>query len=141
MSDVLIDIQEEYGYQHWWLLCTEDDFAEVCRRWQTMKNLSCLVPIDLVFPGARGQFNQWPPEAACKSRAENARVVRAHVHQCDDSWLDDITYNIPTSLDESDDSFEIDGVVYTSEQIMSLLNESRAKRTADYFTLHPEDKP
>lgn len=141
MGDVLLDISEEYGYQHWWLLCTEDEFADICRRWQTMKNLSCLVPVDFVFPGARGQFAVWPPEGACKSRAENARVVKAHVHQHDDSWLDGVTYNIPASVDENDDTFELDGIAYTREQIVALLDESRARRTADYFTLHPEDKP
>lgn len=139
--EYLLNIVEEYGYQHWWLLCTQAEFDEICRRWQTMKRLNCLVPVDLIFPGARGQFGEWPPEALCTTRAADARVVRAHVHESDDSFLETVNYTIPPATDENDDSFELDGVVYTREQIKKLLDESRERRSADYYALHPEHAP
>jgi hypothetical protein len=138
---ILLNISEEYGYQHWWVLYTKNEFAEACRRWKTMKGLNCLVPVDLIFLGARGQFGEWPPKAVCKSLAAKCKVYCAHVHEADDSHLATVSYTIPETVDGNEDLFELDGVVYTDNQIMQLLDESRTRRNDDFYALYPEYAP
>ena len=141
-KNILVSISEEYGYQHWWAVYTPEQFEDIKRRWQTMKGLNCLVPVDLIFPGARGCFGEWPPEALCpKNVDENYVTVSAHVHQCDDSHLADVAYDIPPNADEDDDSFELDGVVYSYAEINNLRDESRKRRDDEFFTAHPEYAP
>jgi hypothetical protein len=138
---VLVQISEEYGYQHWWALYTIEAFNEIRQRWKTMRGLNCLVPVDLIFPGARGCFGDWPPAAICENVVKDCVIVSAHVHECDDSYLQGVTYNIPPNADENDDSFEIDGRVYSRKEIDALFDESRKRRNDEFFTAHPEYAP
>lgn len=138
---ILLNISEEYGYQHWWALYTQEEFDEVRRRWKTMKGLNCLVPVDLIFPGARGQFGEWPPKAVCKGLFSTYEVYGAHVHDSDDSHLETVRYTIPDTVDGNENLFELDGVVYTDAQISQLLDESRKRRSDDFYALYPEYAP
>lgn len=138
---ILLNISEEYGYQHWWVLYTEEEFEEVRRRWQTMRGLHCLVPVDLIFPGARGQFGEWPPKPVCPELAKTCTVYNAHVHQHDDSFLATVTYKIPETVNGNEKLFMINGNVYTDAQISQLLDESRKRRSDDFYALYPEYAP
>jgi len=141
-KNILVRIEEEFGYQYWWALYTPGQFEDIKRRWQTMKGLNCLVPVDLIFPGARGCFGEWPPEALCIMEFANTVEVGAHVHQHDDSYVDNLPYDIPETVNGVDDgSFEIDGVVYSDADIQTLLAESRKRRDDEFFTAHPEYAP
>jgi len=137
-QNILVRIVEEYGYQDWWAVYTPEQFENIKRRWQTMKGLNCLVPVDIVFPGARGCYGEWPPKALCPAEAEKCKVVNAHVHQYDDSYLEGVTYEIPPPANEEDDSFEIDGVQYSANTVHKLLADSRKRRDDEFFTTYPE---
>lgn len=139
MADtVIVRIDEEYGYQDWWVVYTREQFEEAKRRWQTMKGLSCLVPVDLIFPGARGCFGEWPPKDLCRTVVKDSAEIWGHVHQPDDSHFAGLQYDIPEHCDAGEDWFEIDGKTYSPQDIDRLREESRKRRDDDYFALHPE---
>lgn len=118
-NPVLLLVSEEYGYQNWYRICTEEEYREIVRRWNTMKGLNCLVPVDFVIPGAEPFHNcRYPvPE----TELENYTIKGAHVHEPDDSGLDDAE---PV---QDAETFEIEGTTYSEEEIMEKLEESRRR--------------
>jgi len=99
---LLIKINEEYGFRHWTAEVTQEQFEEICRKWQTIKGLNCLVPVTLIFPTAK------------KHCPQDDRVVdySAHVHEFDDSNFSGAPdYVIPKA-----ENFEMDGKVYQQDE-------------------------
>lgn len=128
---ILLLISEEYGYQHWYLTCSPADYIPLLRRWDTMKGLNCLVPVDLIFPDVQPYV---PCKSICANDMDLFEIRRAHVHECDDSGIEGSTYRIPDA-----ENFEIEGVTYSREEITAKLDESRAKWAAWWRKNYPED--
>lgn len=80
-------IEEEYGYRDWYLECTEEEYEKLLERWRTIRGMSCLVPVKLVFPTAveLDDFREENPE----------HNRRCHMHGDDDSYLEGSNYKIP----------------------------------------------
>lgn len=98
---IRIFIREEYGYREWVAELTEDEYADLVRRWETMRGLSCLVPVTLIIPQAREALEEeynYDFVNGCKA---------CHIHECDDSHLEGSEYNIP-----EDENFWMDGKKY-----------------------------
>jgi hypothetical protein len=135
-KNIIVRIDEEYGFQTWWVVYTPAQFAEVCYKWTTMKNLNCLVPVDLIFPGARGCFGEWPPRAVCPVDFETYERHTAHVHQADDSYFTGAKgFHIP---DDDIEAFEIHNVIYNHAELCRLREISQQERTNDFYRLYPE---
>ena len=49
---ITIWIQEEYGHRNWVATLTNQEYRDLIRRWQTMRGLTCTVPVDLIIPQA-----------------------------------------------------------------------------------------
>lgn len=126
---VLVSISEEYGYQEWYAVYSQQEFAKIVDRWNSMKGLNCLVPVDFIFPGAKPYFDQIP---VCVSAVDNYEMLGAHVHQSDDSFLDGGN-KVPEA-----EQFEIEGRVYTDEEISKLFQESRARSEQHLKATYPE---
>lgn len=108
-------IEEEYGYAHWYAIYSRREYAQICDRWMTMKNLNCLVPVRLVFPGAKPYDPASPP--ICNSERLEMDESYAHVHESEDSAFGGCpSYKIP----DNDGDFEINGRVYTDQEIEAL---------------------
>lgn len=112
-------IDEEYGYRYWEAALTEAEWAETCRRWRTLRNLTCLVPVPLVFPQAteivEDSDNGLPKLVSAAGRA----TKRCHLHDHDDSWLTDCgDYEIPYAEGEP---FRLDGREYSGDELLALL--------------------
>jgi hypothetical protein len=125
---VFLKISEEYGFQSWYAFLTNEEFEEAKRRWQTIKGLNCLVPVQFIFPQAkmydRG-VERWnlrftderfqPEDYEFENIWGQIAIVCAHVHQSDDSYLDCVEYEIPES-----DYFEMDGKIYSDSDITTI---------------------
>jgi hypothetical protein len=97
MNKILID--EEYGYKMWIAEVSDVELSELIRRWKTIRGLNCLVPVTSIFPTAK--------EIDILEEDIEKDVIKAHVHECDDSYFEAAgEYKIPES-----DHFSIDGVV------------------------------
>jgi hypothetical protein len=117
MANVVMFITEEYGYRHWLDVLTEQEFDQFVARWKTIKGLSCLVPVQFLLPGAYLANREEFLAAEENAEARGDRCVSAHIHQSDDSSIEGVDYVIP----EQDD-FEIDGRVYTEEEVSNLYD-------------------
>jgi hypothetical protein len=115
MANVVMFITEEYGYRHWLAIVTEQEFDAFVARWKTIKGLSCLVPINFLLPSAHVADRAEFQAAEENATAHGDRCVSAHIHESDDSSIEGVDYTIPEQ-----DNFEIDGRVYTSEEVNDL---------------------
>lgn len=126
----VILIDEEYGYQNWILVVDDAGLEELKSRWASMHGINCLVPIPLVFPHAeRCTVDDWlewaDTEMTPERRGEverEARVFRAHVHECDDSSFDALPgHKVPPG-----EVFVINGVPYGDDDLYALGRSLRA---------------
>lgn len=106
---ITIKIDEEYGFKSWIAHVTQEEFEEIKKRWKTIKGLHCCVPVNFIIPQA--------VESSHKKQYEKGRVLRCHIHQADDSFLDGVDYDIPEA-----EEFQIDGKVFTFEELKKWNN-------------------
>lgn len=125
MKNVIL-IDEEYGYRSWIAIVGDAELEEIKRRWMTMKGLSCLVPVPMIFPTASvctvEDWLEWSDTEMSQDRREEvereARVFHAHVHESDDSSFDALPgFKIPEAR-----VFEIDGETYREDQLYAMNN-------------------
>lgn len=129
-KSILLLISEEYGYQSWYGIYHEDHYRNIVARWNTMKGLNCLVPVDFIIPGAMLYGSSRYP--VCESTLDQYTIRHAHVHQCDDSYLDNAR-PVPEA-----DNFEIEGRVYSREEVNAMLDESRKAQREYLETISSE---
>ncbi|NDD53217.1 hypothetical protein EBZ39_04970 [bacterium] len=134
-NKVILLIDEEYGYRDWMSVLTESEFNEFVRLWKTMKGLSCLVPVPRVVPGAMPSSSEEFTAAIEQAEASGDRVVRVHVHQCDDSFIAGVHHRIPEA-----EQFEIDGVVYADDAI-EVWREEQKKLDRKHAEMESEKLP
>lgn len=130
-NQVLVLISEEYGYQHWFVVYNRRRLEQVKNRWKTMKNLHCLVPVPMVFPGAQRYLYKSPPgkPPVCAAELEHMEVYHAHVHQSDDSGFDGCpNHTIP----DDEGAFQINGKTYTDAEI-EVLREQEKEKSLEYL--------
>jgi len=122
----VILIDEEYGYRSWISIVGLEELEEIKRRWATMKGLSCLVPVTMIFPHARQctveDWLEWSDTEMPQERREEvereAMVFHAHVHESDDSSFDALPgHKIPKALFRG---FEIDGKEWRDDELYAL---------------------
>ncbi len=113
---MLLYIQEEYGYREWLAEVSEEEFTDLKRRWQTMRGLFCSVPVQLIIPQAREMEDK---------DFEDLRISPydkgCHIHECDDSYLEEVDYDIP-----EDESFWLDGKSYSHQDIYAWIDKNKA---------------
>ncbi len=118
-------INEEYGYREYTADLTDAEWEDLKRRWATIKGLNPLVPVKLIVPQAKDivweEFNS-PTFGRAYCEAVDGADFHMHVDDWDDSWLDSVPYAIPKTEDES---FHIDGRIYTYDQIKAMMFEER----------------
>jgi hypothetical protein len=132
-NQVLVLISEEYGFQRWFAVYNRRVLEQVKNRWQTMKNLGCLVPVPLIFPGAKQYCDDHPP--ICAAERETMQVFHAHVHESDDSGFDACPkFNIP----ENGGDFEINDKTFTHDEIVALRDQEMEKSREYLRQTYPE---
>lgn len=89
MIKLLID--EEYGYQTWLAELTQEEYAILLTRWETIRGMNCLVPVRLVIPQAK----EISVEEIVVMIDKGETFYRCHMHEEDDSHLEGSSYNIP----------------------------------------------
>jgi len=96
-------IEEEYGYRYWVCRCSDEEAAEIIRRWKTMKGLNCLVAVTMLFPKAiECEFRAW-------RKVMDLGATAVHMHECEDSQIKGVEHDIPET---EDGSFWLDGKQY-----------------------------
>ena len=110
----LLLIEEEYGYRYWQVLVDDEGLERLKKRWCSMRNLSCAVPVQLVFPGAiQVPWNDLPEDPD----------IRVHLHESDDSAFGTADMGdafIPDAGGDDYADFVIDGVTYPWEALWQL---------------------
>jgi hypothetical protein len=96
-------IVEEYGYRDWLAKLDPWEYQDLIRRWKTIRGLTCLVPVKLIVPQAKELDDLRPVEVKYDKRC--------HIHEHDDSYLQDVDYKIP-----EDTHFWMDGRMYTEDE-------------------------
>lgn len=141
---VILYISEEYGYRTWYAVLTPQRWEELKTEWQTLKALNCLVPVPFLIPEAKS-FPLWPEHEKYADldvlRAEDVQIMRAHIHEADDSGLGGVEYTIPPQPDDDSDGFEFKGRVYTTEDVKQLHEEYAQRYNSDWdvrLKEHPE---
>lgn len=99
-------IDEEYGCRTWYTELTQEEYAQLLARWETMRGLSCLVPVKLIIPQAIEINDEQAIEIVDKDT-----WYRCHIHECDDSHLEGSNYKIP-----EDSHFWMDGQKYEESE-------------------------
>jgi hypothetical protein len=99
-------IEEEYGYRWWLAELTQDEYAQLLRRWETMRGLCCKVPVPLIVPQAvrisdDEMITMWNRESV-------ESFYRCHVDDYDSSYIEGSCYEIPL-----DEYFWMDGQKYS----------------------------
>ena len=89
MIKLLID--EEYGFRTWLAELTQENYAQLLQRWETMRGLNCLVPVPLIVPQAVRISDE--ELIAMLDRQES--FFKCHIHEHDDSYLEGSSYEIP----------------------------------------------
>ncbi len=106
---MILYIEEEYGYRDWLAKLTEEEYQQLIIRWNTMKNLNCLVPVPFIIPQAT--------ELKYEDRWNMKYDKKCHIHECHDSYLEGSNYEIP--YDESTHNiFTIDGKEYNTYDLV-----------------------
>jgi hypothetical protein len=112
---MILYISEEYGYRDWLVELTQEEYCRLIQRWETMRGLNSLVPVQLIIPQAK--------------EVEDYRLIphgsiNCHIHEHDDSHLYGSDYQIPP-----DEDFWIEGRRYTDEEIRAIHYEEMNKRS------------
>lgn len=119
---ILLNISEEYGYDQWYAVISEDRYQELKNEWQTIKGLNCLVPVRFLIPEALN-FPLRPEHAQFSDpkyiESSGAQIVDAHIHQWDDSFLQGVDYDIPEG------EFSFKGKTYSEEEVNKIFHEYR----------------
>lgn len=89
MIKLLID--EEYGYRTWLARLSMEEYVALLNRWETIRGMSCLVPIRLVVP----QAVEITDEEVIEMLDDGITFYRCHMHEDDDSYLEGSRYEIP----------------------------------------------
>jgi len=84
-------IDEEYGYRTWLAELTQEEYAQLLARWETLRGLSCLVPVRMVI----SQAVEIDDETVIKMIDNGETYYRCHMHDYDDSHLEGSCYQIP----------------------------------------------
>lgn len=119
---IILNISEEYGYNHWYAVISEDRYEELKKEWQTIKGLNCLVPVRFLIPEALNfpllpEHSQFSDPTYIES--SGTKVVDAHIHSSDDSFLEGVEYEIP----EGDFAFK--GKTYSEEEVNKIFHQYR----------------
>lgn len=104
---ITLIIDEEYGYRTWIAELTQDEYAQLLARWETIRGMNCLVPIRLVIP----QAIEITDEDVISLIDEGRTYYRCHMHEEDDSHLEGSHYDIP-----QDTHFWMDGRRYEESE-------------------------
>lgn len=100
---IKILIEEECGYRFWLAEITQDEYAKLLARWETMRGLNCLVPVELIVPQAVRISDEEMIEMFDKGES----FYRCHIHEHDDSYIEGSYYKIPP-----DECFWMEGQKY-----------------------------
>lgn len=88
---ITLHISEEYGCINWIATLSTAQYRELIRRWETIRGLSCSIPVELIVPQAKrvtlDQLDEMTVDATC------------HIHECDDSYLDGSNHILSEALD------------------------------------------
>jgi hypothetical protein len=119
----ILQIDEEYGFNSWYAVISDERWEELKIEWKTIKGLCCLVPIRFLVPEAVNL--PLLPQDIKYSNSEylkenNIEVLGAHVHQSDDSWLEGVNYDIPDQ-----EEFEFKGKTYNDKEVHDIFNKYR----------------
>ncbi len=108
---MILAITEEYGFREWIAELDKAEYDELLAKWQTLRGLSCCVPVKFIIPQARvlGEFEKLP-----------SKYVHCHIHESDDSYLGGCNYEIP-----NDNLFWCEGKSYTSEEVYAMIDDER----------------
>ena len=104
MNNVLLLIDEEYGYRHWYALITKKRYAELYENFCKMRpTLTCLVPItDVIHEAVQSPLIVYTLNGVKHFVLEHCAlddnhiaetdvtVRRAHIHEADDSWMESL---------------------------------------------------
>lgn len=118
---IILSIDEEYGYNVWYAILSDERYEELKKEWQTIKGLNCLVPVRFLIPEAVNlpllpEDQKYADEKYVADN--NIRIESAHIHQSDDSYLSGVDYEIPDQ-----DEFEFKGKRYSEEELNSIFRE------------------
>ena len=140
----ILHISEEYGFNEWYAILSDERYEELKNQWKTLKGLNCLVPVRFLVPEAKN----FPLRDEHKDYGDleylqknKVQIVGSHIHQSDDSWLEDADYDIPESQ-----NFEFKGKTYTEEEVNKIFHQYRDEEDKEFEELskkHPEmfDRP
>jgi len=119
---IVLNISEEYGCYHWYAVISEERYEDLKNEWQTIKGLNCLVPVRFLIPEAL-DFPLKPEHAQLSDEkyieANNIKIINAHIHQCDDSFLEGVDGDIPEG------KFEFKGISYSEEEVRKIFHQYR----------------
>lgn len=107
MIKILID--EEYGYRTWLAKLTQEEYAQLLQRWETMRGLNPLVPVKLIIP----QAVKVEDSDVLAMFDDGETFYNCHIHDYDDSYLEGSCYSIP-----DDEGFWIGGQKYERPEWM-----------------------
>src|SRR5262245_48737628 len=111
MIKLLID--EEYGYRTWLAELSQEEYAQLLKRWETIRGMSCLVPVRLVVP----QAVEITDEKVIEMLDAGQTFYRCHMHEEDDSHLEGSIYEIP-----ADTHFWMEGRKYEEKEYWPETN-------------------
>jgi hypothetical protein len=131
-----LHISEEYGYNSWYAVLSDERFEELKNNWKTIKGLNCLVPVRFLVPEAVN-FPLLKKDEYLSDRSylekNKIRIENAHIHQSDDSYLADVEYEIPEQ-----DNFEFMGVKYSENELNEIFNKYRSEDNKEYERRYEE---
>lgn len=138
---IVLNISEEYGSNHWYAVITEERYEELKNEWRTIKGLNCLVPVRFLIPEAL-DFPLKPEHAQLSDekyiKANSIKIINAHIHQCDDSFLEGVDGDIPEG------EFEFKGISYSRDEVSKIFHQYRDednKRWEENEQLEPVQIP
>jgi hypothetical protein len=118
---IILNISEEYGFNSWYAILTDERFEELKSEWRTIKGLNCLVPVRFLIPEAVNLplLESDQKYADEKYLEENSiKIESVHVHQSDDSYFADLDFEIPEQA-----NFEFKGKEYSEEELNNIFHE------------------
>lgn len=121
----ILHIEHEYGCSYWRAELTEQEWDDLVTRWQTMKGLSCSIPVPLIIPQAC-LYDRLPWE-------EIGKVPFCHIHESYDSFFPGIEYfKIPHA-----ENFSIGGKEYTLKEIRNFQEDCHKAYPVHYVSDYP----
>lgn len=83
--------------------------------------MNCLVPIPFIIPQVKRV--EGIGEESCWAVRFPEGTLCAHIHECDDSFLQGSDYEIPET---GGGTFRMDGIHYSHEDLVKMLDDFRA---------------